>query len=231
MKVTYIFHSSFLVETEKNYLLFDYFKGDIPEMDPEKQLVVFVSHRHEDHFSPDIFKLSERYPKTEYVISDDIWEKRVPQELFSKIQFIGPGEELEAAGLKVKAYKSTDEGVAFLIWEGDTCIYHAGDLNNWTWIGEDENWNKQMAVHYHEELDKMAKTEIDLAFVPLDPRLAEMFHLGVDDFMKKVGAKKVFPMHFWEDYTVMKQLKALPCAQDYKDQVYDIHKQGESFEI
>lgn len=231
MKVTYIFHSSFLVETEKNYLLFDYFKGDIPEMDPEKQLVVFVSHRHEDHFSPDIFKLSERYPKTEYVISDDIWEKRVPQELFSKIQFIGPGEGLEAAGLKVKAYKSTDEGVAFLIWEGDTCIYHAGDLNNWTWIGEDENWNKQMAVHYHEELDKMAGTEIDLAFVPLDPRLAEMFHLGVDDFMKKVGAKKVFPMHFWEDYTVMKQLKALPCAQDYKDQVYDIHEQGESFEI
>ena len=60
MKVTYIFHSSFLVETEKNYLLFDYFKGDIPEMDPEKQLVVLVSHRHEDHFSPDIYKLSER---------------------------------------------------------------------------------------------------------------------------------------------------------------------------
>ncbi len=34
MNVTYIYHSSFLVETMSGYLLFDYFKGDLPELSP-----------------------------------------------------------------------------------------------------------------------------------------------------------------------------------------------------
>ena len=59
MKVTYIHHSSFLVELEKVLLLFDYFQGNIPELDPEKDLLVFASHRHGDHFSPVIFALWE----------------------------------------------------------------------------------------------------------------------------------------------------------------------------
>mgnify|MGYP001712378457 CR=1 FL=1 len=32
MKVTYIHHSSFLVETDENYFLFDYFEGELPEL-------------------------------------------------------------------------------------------------------------------------------------------------------------------------------------------------------
>lgn len=231
MKVTYIFHSSFLVETERHYLLFDYFKGELPPMDRDKKLVVFASHRHEDHFSPVIFELSKQYPSAEYVISDDIWQRRVPQELYGKVQFIGPGEELEASGLQVKAFKSTDEGVAFLIREGNVCLYHAGDLNNWTWIGEDEGWNKQMAENYHKELEKISGNHIDVAFVPLDPRLEGMFYLGVNDFMDQVGADRVFPMHFWEDYRVTARLKELPCAQDYRDRIIEITRQGECFEI
>ena len=31
MKITYIHHSAFLVETESAYLLFDYFQGKLPE--------------------------------------------------------------------------------------------------------------------------------------------------------------------------------------------------------
>ena len=44
MNVTYIYHSSFLVETMSGYLLFDYFKGDLPELSPYKP------------FLPDIFR-------------------------------------------------------------------------------------------------------------------------------------------------------------------------------
>ena len=32
MKITYIHHSSFLVETEENYFLFDYFEGKLPQL-------------------------------------------------------------------------------------------------------------------------------------------------------------------------------------------------------
>ena len=57
MKITYIHHSAFLVETESAYLLFDYFQGKLPEFSEEKPLYVFASHRHPDHFSKVIFEL------------------------------------------------------------------------------------------------------------------------------------------------------------------------------
>ena len=62
MKITYIHHSSFLVETESAYLLFDYFQGKLPEFSEEKPLYVFASHRHPDHFSKVIFDLEEKHP-------------------------------------------------------------------------------------------------------------------------------------------------------------------------
>ena len=42
MKITYIHHSAFLVETESAYLLFDYFQGKLPEFSEEKPLYVFA---------------------------------------------------------------------------------------------------------------------------------------------------------------------------------------------
>lgn len=36
MKITYIHHSSFLVETEENYFLFDYFEGKLPQLKEDK---------------------------------------------------------------------------------------------------------------------------------------------------------------------------------------------------
>ena len=59
MKVTYIHHSSFLAELENSYLLFDYYQGTIPKLDPRKHLYVFASHAHGDHFAPVIFDLEK----------------------------------------------------------------------------------------------------------------------------------------------------------------------------
>ena len=55
MKITYINHSGFLVETRDCYYIFDYFKGDLPYFDKKKEVIVFCSHFHEDHFNPQIF--------------------------------------------------------------------------------------------------------------------------------------------------------------------------------
>ncbi len=54
MKVTFILHSGYFVELDSCCLLFDYWRGDIPQSD--KPLYVFASHHHEDHFSPEVFK-------------------------------------------------------------------------------------------------------------------------------------------------------------------------------
>ncbi|MEG0215508.1 MAG: MBL fold metallo-hydrolase [Hungatella sp.] len=229
MKVTYVEHSSFLVEMKRHYLLFDYFQGEIPKMDPKKELLVFASHRHGDHFSPVIFELAKEYPRIHYVISDDIWENRVPMELHGKVTFMGAEEEETIGDVEVKTYRSTDEGVAFLLSIEGKTIYHAGDLNHWNWMKESEEWNQQMGARYHEELDKMAGEKIHVAFLPMDSRLNENFYLGVDDFMKRVGAEVVFPMHFWEDYSVGRRLKELPCSLEYRDRIREIHGKGETF--
>ena len=55
--VTYIKHSGFLVETKESYLLFDYWEGKLPELQYDKELYVFSSHAHHDHYTKDIFKL------------------------------------------------------------------------------------------------------------------------------------------------------------------------------
>jgi len=229
MKVTYIEHSSFLVEMENCYLLFDYFQGEIPGMDAGKELYVFVSHRHGDHFSPVIFELAGRYPKVQYVISDDIWQKRVPEELYGRIVFMGPGEEKKVGQALVKTYRSTDEGVAFLVEVDGAGIYHAGDLNHWYWKGEAESWNRQMGEKYHKELDKIKGESVDVAFLPVDSRLEEYYCLGADEFMRTVGAGVVFPMHFWGDYGVGKRWKAEECAAGYRDKIIEITAQGEVF--
>ena len=50
MKVTYISHSGFLIETKNCLFLFDYYEGKIPPLSQEKPLFIFVSHWHSDHF-------------------------------------------------------------------------------------------------------------------------------------------------------------------------------------
>lgn len=217
MKITYIHHSSFLVEMEQIALLFDYFEGEIPEIRQDQLLIVFASHRHGDHFSPGIFDLAENHPKIWFVLSDDIWRKRVPEEFLCRTSFLGSGEEFsfqketgEKVPVTVKAFKSTDEGVAFLIEAEGKVLYHAGDLNNWVWEGEPEEYNCRMSEAFHSELLKIAGNHIDVAFMLLDPRQGKDFYLGMDDFMHMVGADIVFPMHFWGDFGVTERFKTLP---------------------
>ena len=48
MRVTFLGHSGFLMESESVCLLFDWSEGELPPL-PEKPLFVFASHRHQDH--------------------------------------------------------------------------------------------------------------------------------------------------------------------------------------
>ena len=72
MKITYLYHSGFLLEWERCYWLFDYYRGAVPPLDGEKSLFVFSSHSHADHFNPAVFALAQRYPHVTYVFSNQI---------------------------------------------------------------------------------------------------------------------------------------------------------------
>lgn len=248
MKVTYIHHSGFFVELAHVCLLFDYEAGSLPEIPEGKAVVIFASHRHGDHFCPDIFQMfsgdGEAERNVSYVLSHDIRENRVPEEKRSHTVFVKPhtvtklmvpldGQE-ETEALEVETFRSTDEGVAFLVRCEGCTLYHAGDLNNWYWKGEPDSWNHNMAANYQRELEKireaLGENEIDAAFVPLDPRLEEYFYLGLDGFMRTVGARNLFPMHCWDRYEVIAELKEMDCSREYRERIAEIKKAGDRFE-
>lgn len=219
MVITFIYHSAFLIETKRRYLLFDYFKGDIPKLNEDKPLYVFASHRHGDHFSSSVFRLGEEHKQVHYLLSDDISRKRVPEKHMQNIRFIGCHEQLTLDGMKVETLKSTDEGVAFLVETDGKRIYHAGDLNDWQWEGEEEQVNAQYRSRYREEISRLNGIAIDYAFLPLDPRQEGHYADGVDWFCRHVEVTWVFPMHCWEDDSVIERLKNEAFAEEYAKKI------------
>lgn len=229
MKVTFILHSGYFVELESCCLLFDYWKGDIPQSD--KPLYVFASHHHEDHFSPEVFKEARPGRQVHFILSNDIFQSRVPEELREVTLFVKPYETYELEGLRLATLKSTDDGVAFLIECEGRRFYHAGDLNCWVWEGAPKWQNDQMKEAYKNELKLLEGKAIDVAFVPLDPRQDADFDLGMRYFFEAAGAEHVFPMHMWGDYTVVPLFKSTPTYREYAPHLMDVKEPGQVFEI
>lgn len=228
MKITYLDHSGFAVEYKKYVLIFDWYKGKLPEFDSEKEIYVFSSHSHYDHFDRKIFELENIYPNIRYVLSADITEKPVP----SKVWFVIADKEYRIGNLKVQTLHSTDAGVAFLVYVDDRIIYHAGDLNWWHWEEEEsEYYNEQMRMDYQKEIHKLKNIQIDVAFVPLDPRQEEQYYWGLDYFMKHTDTELVFPMHMWGHYEVYEKLMNNPQAESYKEHVMHVKVPGQVFEL
>ena len=223
-KVTYISHSGFLVELEDAYLLFDYYKGEVPKFAPEKTVYVFSSHSHHDHFNFSIFNLQKRENRIHYILSDDI-----QVEGFKEVTLVGPNMEITVGDCLITTLESTDLGVAFLVNYKGTKIYHAGDLNWWHWNGESDDYNQKMKENYQKEVNKLGGEEIDVAFVTLDPRLEDAYLLGLDYFMKETYTATVFPMHFWEKYETLEKLLNEKEIKEYKGKIVCAKKEGEEF--
>lgn len=205
MKVTYIHHSCFLVETDRFYYLFDYETGNLPEMDGTKPILVLSSHGHGDHYNPEIFSLlaAAGMQKVRAVLSEDIEAPELENVLTvypGKVYDLGPQQ-------KLTTFRSTDLGVAFLIEDQQKLIYHAGDLNDWVWEEETDAYNEEMTRAYRAQMDLLAETlgdrVIDTAFVVLDPRQEKDYDRGMCCFLEKIGAKQTYPMHYWEDPSIM----------------------------
>lgn len=199
MKVTYIFHSCFLVETEDCYYLFDYYKGELPRLKSQKPILVFSSHNHADHYNKAVFdRLREQgMENVTAVLSKDIPPRKHPEGI-PVIRVYCHKEYALPCGTTLRTLLSTDEGVAFLLRCSEGCIYHAGDLNDWVWAEETDSYNRQMTGSYRHEIDLLKDEKIDIAFVPLDPRQEKDAARGILYFLEHVSVKQVFPMHYWE---------------------------------
>lgn len=240
MKITYIFHSSFCVEfeNEKIVLIFDYYKGDLPEFAKDSLIFMFASHKHYDHYTRKIFDLADQYDHMTFVLPKEMrmTEKymnrwNVPESSRSKIKYVNWDEECNFSELTIKTMKSTDAGVAYIVECAGKTIYHAGDLNWWWWNGNTEAENTDMTKRFQLEMEKIKGMTFDVAFLPLDGRQEDKFYLGFDYFMKNCSVKIAFPMHLWDNYETIDKLKNMAVSAQYRDQIVQISAPGQVFEI
>jgi len=206
MRVTYLNHSGFLIEFGETAFLFDYYKHDIPDLSRFMNVYVFVSHKHADHYNPDIFLLKDMYDNVFYILSEDIRlidqfeNKELKKEdvLFVKEDMYYEMHDFFGNKLHIQTIHSTDEGVAFYLEYKKKTIYHAGDLNLWVWQEESKSYNDQMRKSFSDQMEKLAGKHIDVAFAPLDPRQEDDYALGMLALLKIADIKNIFPMHFWD---------------------------------
>ena len=203
MQVTYINHSGFLVESETCYYIFDYYKGELPKLDKDKEVIVFCSHFHQDHFNPQIFEiLNDMGMNYQAVLAKDINKRKYPAGVKITTAYHDKTYILDN-GTQVSTLLSTDSGVAFVVKAKSGTIYHAGDLNDWYWEGEPDADNRQMTSRYRAEIDKLQGIHFDVAFVPLDPRQEDHYADGMIYFLENVECEAVFPMHYWDEPKVI----------------------------
>lgn len=234
MKITYIHHSCFSVELESVVLIFDYFKGIIPVFDKNKQILVFASHNHYDHYSDNIFHLSNLYPQVAYILSKDITpakEKLKENILFLEANTAQTLPSVYNIPIKIETLKSTDQGIAFLVTAENKIIYHGGDLHWWAWEDDTKEVALAMENAYKDEIKRLQNIAIDVAFLPLDGRLDKNYWLGFDYFMKLTDTKIAFPMHLWEQYSLINKFKQSNEAISYTHKVMDITKENQIFII
>ena len=204
MRAAFLTHSGFLVELPSVTLLFDWWNGELPVLRPGVPLLVFSSHRHEDHFKPEIFALNAQA----FLLGKDIslsarnrarWG--LSDETADKCTVLGGGEAVSPLpGVRVEALPSTDEGVAFLVTADGTAVFHAGDLNWWHWEGETEGWNRNMEVNFKRYAEPLRGRRIDLAMLPLDPRLGDDGFRGPAYFLELADIRRFLPMHQWGEF-------------------------------
>lgn len=237
MKITYIYHSCFVVELNQSVLIFDYFKGTLPVFPIEKHIYFFASHKHQDHFCMDIFGLLPDSYEATYVLSNDIklnerYLARYGYEPAIKEKLVSVGKNIKTLldnRISVQTLKSTDAGVAFVIETEGLSFYHAGDLNWWHWDGESEAFNLYQERTYREQLETIRGRAFSAAFIPLDYRLGSAAEWGIVKFLETASAKAVFPMHLWEHYALIDRCLKEGSLADFKECIVPVHKENESW--
>jgi len=204
--VRYLQHSGFSVEDSSHFFVFDYYRGEII-LPLDKAVYVFVSHRHPDHYNPQILEWQKSRPDIRYLISSDV---ELPAST-APVYRLDPDQCLGLDEITVKTYGSTDQGVSFLVKSEGWQIFHAGDLNWWAWWDDTPEEKAQMENAFKAEIAKLKGERIDLAFFPVDPRLRKNISLGAAYFIDQVAPQYFVPMHF----------SKLPAVQRFAENMAD----------
>lgn len=226
-KITYLSHSGIKIEADNgDVLIFDYYTqgGKFAMLGEEdvkgRNVYIFATHAHADHFDSAVLKLAEYNPDIKYVLSDDIRTGKAERD----ITCVSANKSYKIGGLEVLTLKSNDEGVAFIVKCGERVFFHMGDLNHWHWNGESDEFNSLMKDIFVSEVSSVKDLCFDAVFVPVDPRLEDKYRLSLDYVMNNLNVKRAMPIHFWRRYDIGKML--VQDGVSYIDRIIMPEKEG-----
>jgi L-ascorbate metabolism protein UlaG (beta-lactamase superfamily) len=250
MKLTYIFHSGFVLEAEQSILIFDYWMdpGNVMELvlQSKKPLYVFSSHFHEDHFSREIFEWRKQKENITYILSKDILRHRRASKEEADA-WLAKGASWADERISVRALGSTDSGVSWIVETEGKRIFHAGDLCNWyarflpdavpgqtIYSEEFEEYIDPIAheKQYLGELKDIRKVAdgFDLVMLPVDGRIGNGYTLCGRQFIERFKVGMFVPMHFvasgFESAWRMKEF-----TDEKNIRFWEIAREGETIEI
>ena len=207
MKITFIGHSGFTIESDDGLLtlIFDYYidhSGVLGAILARAQSIyVFVSHSHRDHLSYDIFEWRHQFPVTRYIIANECRRKlKRAIDLDSlPVTFLHHDEDWNDERIHVHAFNSTDVGISFMVDMDGKRIFHAGDYTCWDMAENDESSSRKAKGDFHVILRSIAQYSqaIDVVMMPVVPNIGGDYTYGARELLKAVKCDLFIPMHTW----------------------------------
>lgn len=195
-------HSANLLKIDGHLLVFDYPYGttamdeELRHLQPEEirdeDVYVFISHHHGDHYRRTIFTWKEKIPSVKFILPSYI--ERRPNDAI----LIDPGQTIQLETMKIRAYPSTDKGVAFSIYLNGKHIYFSGDNGFWN-----QKRDRTPEQYIKEDLATLDRTTpIDIAFQVCDSLLESMSagDGGITAFAESFQPKILIPLHLRGNY-------------------------------
>jgi ankyrin repeat protein/L-ascorbate metabolism protein UlaG (beta-lactamase superfamily) len=240
-KVIYCGHSGWAVQTEKHLLIFDYWdrnKADHPGLAngsicpyeiKDKNVIVFVSHDHSDHYDTSIYKWAGVVQNISYVYGfkpEEAWINKENGYHGPDYVYINDNQSKQVDNITITTLKSNDSGQGFLVAADGITIYHPGDHALFT--AEDEPGFKK-------EVDFIAgqAPQVDIAFLPVTgcpsrwkkDFIVQGFFYSID----KLHPAQVFPMHAFQREYSLKEFAELAEKRMIENQIVCTENKGDSF--
>ncbi len=195
--VWYLGHSGWAVKTQNHLLIFDYWKRDAAPDEPaltngtinpmelrDLDVTVFVSHAHNDHYTPAIFDWRKSVPKITYIMG-------FKPENAEGYALLPNREKKEINGLEIIPIESNDSGQGYFVKVDGVTIFHPGDH---------ANRQRDFSGPFKKEIDFLADLGLkaDIVFAPVSGcGFGDIVAVkkGVYYVIDRLAARSVFPMH------------------------------------
>jgi ankyrin repeat protein/L-ascorbate metabolism protein UlaG (beta-lactamase superfamily) len=195
--VWYLGHSGWAVKTRSHLLIFDYWKNEAAPDEPglangainplelrDRDVTVFASHAHNDHYMPAVFNWRKSMPGITYVMG-------FKPDKVEGYTLLANRESRELNGMEIIPIESNDGGQGYFVKVDGVTIFHPGDH---------ANRQRDFSGPFKKEIDFLADRGLkaDILFVPVSGcGFGDIVSVkkGVYYAMDRLSARSVFPMH------------------------------------